>query len=163
MDFCYCFLYIFCFFFCSLLNNYKFNRDRRNPTFTTTRSDNKCRAGDLRIDGMRVESADKSIEFDDDNVPDLITRTNARLRLFGCGFTEQTVITLTKQVNDRDGACLLPASGQFKVLTRDLYETTALVDIVVPAADLTPYFFCVKNAEDVITEKVRSHLYLLDK
>lgn len=134
----------------------KFSRDRRNPSVlpTTVRSDNKCRANEIRIDGMRIESSDKAVEYDDDNIPELITRTNARLRLFGCGFTHQTVITFTKQVNDREGACLLPASGQFRVISTGLLEYTALVDIVVPNADQTPYYFCVKNAEDSFEEKV---------
>lgn len=103
---------------------------------------------------MRVESADQSVQYDDENIPELITRTNARLRLFGCGFTDHTVITFTKQMNDKNGACLLPASGQFKVETEGLLEYTAVVNIIVPNADQTPYYFCVKNAEDSIEEKV---------
>lgn len=140
----------------------QFSRDRRNPPIiaTTVRSDNKCRAGEIRIDGMRVESSDKSVEYDDDNIPELITRAKARLRLFGCGFTDQTVITFTQQVNDRNGACLLPASGKFKVQTDGLLEYTAVVDIVVPNADETPYYFCVKNAEDSSEEKVRINTFL---
>lgn len=140
----------------SVLSLDHFNRDRRNPpaVATTVRSDNKCRTGEIRIDGMRIESADKSVGYDDENIAELITRTNARLRLFGCGFTEQTVITFTKQINDRNGACLLPASGQFKVNSDDLLEYTATVDIIVPNADPTPYYFCVKNAEDSLEEKV---------
>lgn len=143
------------FIYCSLLMS-QFNRDRRNPpiTATTVRSDNKCRAGEIRIDGMRVESADKSVEYDDDNIPELISRTNARIRIFGCGFTDQTVITFTKQNNERSGACLLPASGQFKVSDEGLLEYTAVVDIVVPNPESAPYYFCVKNAEDSVEEKV---------
>lgn len=134
----------------------QFNRDRRNPQIipTTVRSDNKCRVGEIRIDGMRVEKAVKSVEYDDDNIPELISRSNARIRLFGCGFTDQTVITFTKQNNDRNGACLLPSSEQFRVSDEGLLEYTAVVDIVVPNAEPTPYYFCVKNAEDSVEEKV---------
>ncbi|XP_031628059.1 metal transporter CNNM2 isoform X2 [Contarinia nasturtii] len=102
---------------------------------------------------MRIESTDKTIEYDDENIPELITHTNARLRLFGCGFTDHTVVTFTRQINDRNGACLLPASGQFKVSSEGLLEYTAIVDIIVPSAEPTPYYFCVKNAEDSIEEK----------
>lgn len=134
----------------------QFNRDRRNPSSVakTVRSDNKCRVGEIRIDGMRVESADKTVEYDDDNIPELIARTKARIRLFGCGFTDQTVITFTKEINDRNGACLLPASGQFRVSDEQLLEYTVVVDIIVPNADSTPYYFCIKNAEDSLEEKV---------
>lgn len=141
----------------------QFSRDRRNPPViqsTTVKSDNKCRAGEIRVDGMRVESADQSVHYDDENVPELITRTNAKLRLFGCGFTDQTVITFTKQMNDKNGACLLPASGQFKVETEGLLEYTAVVKIVVPNADQSSYYFCVKNAEDSMEEKVCTEIFL---
>lgn len=134
----------------------QFNRDRRNPPFsaTTVRSDNKCRVGEIRIDGMRVENTDKSVEYDSDNIPELIARSKARIRLFGCGFTDQTVITFTRQINDRNGACLLPSSMQFRVSDEGLLEYTAVVDIVVPNAEPTPYYFCVKNSEDSLEEKV---------
>lgn len=60
----------------------KFNRGRRNPSVipTTVRSDNKCRANEIRIDGMRIESSDKGVEYDDENIPTLITRTHSTLR-----------------------------------------------------------------------------------
>lgn len=140
----------------SLLSVNQFNRDRRNQPIvpTTVRSDNKCRTGEIRIDGMRIESAGKTVEYDDENMPVLITRSNVRIRLFGCGFTDQTVIAFTKQMNDRNGACLLPGSGQFKVESDGLLEYTAVVDVIVPVAEPTPYYFCVKNAEDSVEEKV---------
>lgn len=147
---------IFLFINCSLLNVNVFNRDRRTQPMTV-RSDNKCRTGEIRIDGMRVLSADKSIEYDIEDIPELITRTHARLRLFGCGFTDQTVITFTRQSNERNGACLLPASGQFKVESDGLLEYTAVVDIIVPAAEESPYYICVKNAEDSVQEKVQNN------
>lgn len=103
---------------------------------------------------MRVEAADKTVEYDSNNIPELIARTKARIRIFGCGFTDQTVITFTKQTNDRNGACLLPSSEQFRVSDEMLLEYTAIVNIVVPIAEPTPYYFCVKNAEDSVEEKV---------
>lgn len=103
---------------------------------------------------MRVETAKGGVDYDEDNVPNFITKTKARLRLFGCGFTDQTVITFTKQDNERQGACLLPSSAQFEVLDEGLLEYTALVDINIPVADPEPYYFCVKNAEDIQSEKV---------
>lgn len=144
---------MFCFFNSSGVN--QFNRDRRNPPFETTHSDNKCPSGEIRVDGIRIETSDKEVDYDENNVPDLITKTGARLRLFGCGFTEQTVITFTQQINERNGACLLPASGQFKVLADGLLEYTALVDIRVPVSDGGVYYICIKNAEDIVDEKVK--------
>lgn len=143
-----------CSHFSSSLKLDQFSRDRRDQSFTRIRSDNKCPVGEIRLDGMRVVSAKGGVDYDDDSIPHFITKTKARLRLFGCGFTDQTVITFTKQANDRQGACLLPSSAQFEVIDEGLLEYTALVDIDIPVADPEPYYFCVKNAEDIQSEKV---------
>lgn len=129
-----------------------FLRERRD-FFGTTKGDNKCRADEIRIDGMRVESSEKPVSYNEDKVPEFISRTKATLRLFGCGFTDQTMITFTQDANNRNDACLIAAAGQFKVRSKDLLEYTAVVDIVVPNAEKSYYYFCVRNADD--NEKVQ--------
>lgn len=129
-----------------------FFRERRD-FFGTTKGDNKCRADEIRIDGMRVESSDKPVSYNEENVPEFISRTKATLRLFGCGFNDQTMITFTQDANNRNDACLIAAAGQFKVRSKGLLEYTAVVDIVVPNAEKSYYYFCVRNADD--NEKVR--------
>lgn len=129
-----------------------FFRERRN-FFSTTKGDNKCRADEIRIDGMRVEASDKTVSYNEDNVPEFTSRTKATLRLFGCGFNDQTMITFTQDANNRNDACLIAAAGQFKVRSEGLLEYTAVVDIVVPNAENSYYYFCVRNADD--NEKVQ--------
>lgn len=136
----------------------KLKRNQRNA-FESTRGDNKCRADGIRIDGMRIESSSQSISYDDNNVPELISQSKATLRLFGCGFTEQTIITFTQHANNRNEGCLSPSSGQFKVRSDELFEYTALVDIAVPYAEKTYHYFCVRNVDInsiVIKEKTYS-------
>lgn len=103
---------------------------------------------------MRVEWSEKDVSYSDEYIPDFISRTKVTLRLFGSGFTEHMVITFTEQTNDYGGACLLPASGQFRVREETLREHTVLVDIVAPNVGSTYFYFCTKNADDVTSEKV---------
>lgn len=105
---------------------------------------------------MRVESSDKSVHYNEDNVPEFISRTKATLRLFGCGFTDQTMITFTQDANNRNDACLIAAAGQFKVRNTGLLEYTAVVDIIVPNSEKAYYYFCVRNADD--SEKVQMNI-----
>lgn len=62
------------------------------------------------------------------------------------------MITFTQDANNRNDACLIAAAGQFKVRSQGLLEYTAVVDIVVPNAEKSYYYFCVRNADD--NEKV---------
>lgn len=127
-----------------------FNRDRRNPQFETTHSDSLCPMGVLRIIGIRIVSSDKEYTTDDEDIPDLVAKYNARLRLYGCGFQEQTVITFTKKVG---GSCQEDL-GQYQVIANGLREDTALVDIMVPAADVNKYYICIRNMGSEMEEKV---------
>lgn len=63
-----------------------------------------------RVVGLRVESSPKS-ELEDNGVPKLLAYKDHVLRLFGEGFTKNTVVTFThKQEN-----CLLPVGAMFPV------------------------------------------------
>lgn len=123
-----------------------FIRDRRN-TFGSTRGENKCRANEIRIDGMRIETSEHEVSYDENNVPEFISRTKATLRLFGCGFTDQTMITFTQDANNRNEGCLIPSAGQFRVRPQELLEYSAIVDIIVPNAEKSYYYLCVRNAD----------------
>lgn len=103
---------------------------------------------------MRVEWSEKEVSYSDEFIPDFISRTKVTLRLFGSGFTEQMMITFTEQTNDFGGACLLPASGQFRVRKETLRDHTVLVDVVAPNVGSTFFYLCTKNADDISVEKV---------
>lgn len=108
----------------------------------------------IRIDGVRVESSDKGVDYTDDNIPEFYALTKATLRLFGTGFSESMMITFTEESNTRGGACEGSSSGKYSLRKDGLRDHTALVDIVVPIASKTPYFICVKNKDPPMTEMV---------
>lgn len=68
----------------------------------------------LRIEGLRIESSDKGVEMEN-GVPDIISNSNAVLRLFGSGLTVNTVITFTHEIHKYQGSCQLPSTERFKV------------------------------------------------
>lgn len=112
----------------------------------------------IRIDGVRVEKSDKSIDYNDDNIPEFISSTRATLRLFGSGFTENLMIAFTEESNTRGGACEGASGGKFPVRKDDLRDHTALVDILVPVASKTPYFICAKNKDPPMNEMVSAYV-----
>lgn len=77
-------------------------------------SDDGSNEDKLRIEGLRIESSDKGVEMEN-GVPDIISDSNAVLRLFGFGLTENTVITFTHETNAFGGSCQLPSTDRFKV------------------------------------------------
>lgn len=51
----------------------------------------------------------------ENGVPDIISNSNAVLRLFGSGLTVNTVITFTHEIHKYQGSCQLPSTERFKV------------------------------------------------
>lgn len=68
----------------------------------------------LRLTAFRIEYSGKEPEFGDDGVPGVMAGYDVKLRLWGEGLTENTLITLTKDTEfDYGGACFSPASDFF--------------------------------------------------
>lgn len=69
---------------------------------------------ELRIEGLRIEFSDNAFDIED-GVPDLISESNAVIRIFGTGLSKSTVITFTHETNIFGGSCQLPSTERFKV------------------------------------------------
>lgn len=69
----------------------------------------------LEIEALRVEHADRDPSFSDDGIPELLAETEAILRIFGNGLTEDTLITFTHQSGAYGGPCQFPVTQSFKV------------------------------------------------
>lgn len=101
----------------------------------------------IRIDGMRVEHSASAATYTEDGVPELMGHTAVTFRFFGSGFSNRTIVTLTEVASVYGGACIQPASGQFRVQPGSLVGNTMLVEMLMPKGK-TFFYFCSKNAED---------------
>ncbi|XP_059616319.1 unextended protein isoform X2 [Phlebotomus argentipes] len=101
----------------------------------------------IRIDGFRVEHADKEPRMSDDGTPELMSETEVHLRLFGSGLRENMEIVLTSQANMYGGSCLVTSSEAFPVVPGSVGNRTALVRIIVPHVSGNLYF-CAKESHN---------------
>lgn len=102
----------------------------------------------MSIVGFRVESSDKSTEVDE-GVPVIRAGTNAKIRLFGHGFTDETIIGLTaEKLNFGDSCRMMIPTGVFKLFREKNSTTNGLVDILLPEHSVE-LFFCAKNDDNV--------------
>lgn len=104
----------------------------------------------LQVNGLRVETADRDPSYDDDGVPVLLAHTQAVLRLFGTGFNNGTLVTVTQSTGARGDHCEFPVADEFPVEADSLSEFSALVRFRVPGVNRpgASYYVCVKNGLD---------------
>nr|CAD7572856.1 unnamed protein product [Timema californicum] len=110
-------------------------------------------ASGLQMNGMRVESADKEPTYGDDGVVELLLQTNALLRLFGTGFSNSTLVTVTARPGRRLEVCEFPTGDVYRLENDSLTEFSALIKFEVPAmgGPGTNFYFCLKDERDGVT------------
>lgn len=69
----------------------------------------------MLIEGLRIESSDKEPIHGDEGIPRILAGTNAVIRLFGQGFTNDTVITFTDVLAERGAICDKIKTKEFPV------------------------------------------------
>ncbi|XP_043275571.1 unextended protein isoform X2 [Venturia canescens] len=95
----------------------------------------------VRIEGIRVETAEKEPLYTEEGIPEILTDSPATLRLFGTGITKDTVITFTDIPQERGTICDKIKTKEFAV--RSVEKYTALIDVNLPLG--SPFFICVKQ------------------
>lgn len=108
----------------------------------------KDAAGDnvIHVIGIRVETSEREATYTDGGVPELMAYTKVLFRFFGSGFSEKTIVTLTEEERFYGGSCILPATGQFSVVSGSVTGQTMLVEMMMPKG-ASFFYFCTKNAE----------------
>ncbi|XP_046474639.1 unextended protein isoform X4 [Neodiprion pinetum] len=101
---------------------------------------------EVRIEGLRIESADKEPFFSDDNVPTLYANTNAVIRLFGDGLSSETVIRFTDVAADRGENCNELKTPEYQVYA--LGNITGLINVNFPPNPTMHFYICVKDRSD---------------
>lgn len=140
--------------FLSLFSS-KTQRSKRSLILSPAQSSG---SSSLQIKGFRVEHADKEPKHGDDNVPELQQGTNAVLRLFGSGFTEQTTITFTEERHTFGGPCQMAKTDPFHVIKESVTPNgdSVLVQIRVPKTT-EHFYFCARQAENDTAGLVRGN------
>lgn len=72
-------------------------------------------AGKLKITGFRVEESDKEPKIVDGGIPSVLLNTKFVLRLFGDGFTNDTMLSFTHVPARYGEECRHPIPGEHKV------------------------------------------------
>ncbi|KAG5309080.1 CNNM2 protein, partial [Pseudoatta argentina] len=96
---------------------------------------------DIHIEGLRIDTADKEPSHDEKGIPMILAGTNAVIRLFGTGITEDTLITFTDIPADRGSVCDKIKSNEFPV--ENIEESTATIRVVLPLGSL--FYICTKR------------------
>ncbi|XP_023944914.2 unextended protein [Bicyclus anynana] len=100
----------------------------------------------LRVMGLRVEATVKEPKLVDEMIPSVLRETDFELRLFGEGFTNDTVIAFTHVAEDYGTTChfRLPY-GEFKI--QEMQEDSALFKVTAPPPDQGYLFYiCAKSS-----------------
>ncbi|OAD52039.1 Metal transporter CNNM2 [Eufriesea mexicana] len=96
---------------------------------------------DVYIEGLRIETSEKDPSYREDGIPEILAGSKAVIRLFGFGFTEDTLITFTDEPAKRGTICDKIKSNEF--LVKNVQNNTATIDVVLPLG--SPFYICVKQ------------------
>lgn len=67
------------------------------------------------VEGLRIETSDKDPSYRNDGIPEILAGSRAVIRLFGYGFTEDTLVTFTDEPANRTDICDKIRSSTFPV------------------------------------------------
>lgn len=90
-------------------------RDTNSANSNVGRSSNHILNRNVRIEGLRIETADKDPSYSEEGIPEILVGGKAVIRLFGTGLTENTYVTFTDKVDDRNKVCDMIRTKEFKV------------------------------------------------
>lgn len=102
---------------------------------------------DFKIYGFRVEQAEKETSMSNEGVTKAMASQNIRLRIFGHGITEQTVIAFTiyKESTEYADICQALVTQPFKVVPGTVHLGSALVDVQLGKID-EDYYVCARQS-----------------
>nr|XP_012146877.1 PREDICTED: metal transporter CNNM4 isoform X2 [Megachile rotundata] len=108
--------------------------DYKNPSTEQIRTD-------VFIEGLRIETSAKDPSYSEDGIPEILAGSRAVIRLFGFGFTEDTLVTFTDVPAKRGTICDKIKSKEFPV--QRINNHTAIIDVVLPLG--SPFYVCAKQ------------------
>lgn len=88
---------------------------KANTTTTTTATINLSNTT-VRVMGLRIEESTKEPKLVDEVIPSVLRETLFTMRLFGEGFTDETVIAFTHMPEKYGTPCHFLITGEYKVM-----------------------------------------------
>ncbi|CAB3224459.1 unnamed protein product [Arctia plantaginis] len=99
----------------------------------------------IKLMGLRVEESDKEPKFVDNLIISVLRDTNFLLRLFGTGFTNDTIIAYTHTAGEYGETCDHLLTGEYRVHVAE--DDSALFHLVAPPPlEDYRFFICAKNS-----------------
>uniref|UniRef100_A0A8D8YKD0 Metal transporter CNNM2 n=1 Tax=Cacopsylla melanoneura TaxID=428564 RepID=A0A8D8YKD0_9HEMI len=101
----------------------------------------------VELYGLRLESSSSSPEFSDEGVPRLLVNTQAVFRVFGRGWTDDTLFVLSGNAGNKGDMCEFPVGQVIKIDVETKTETTALIQLSLPflGQSKSIYYMCTKE------------------
>ncbi|KAG7298440.1 hypothetical protein JYU34_018066 [Plutella xylostella] len=100
----------------------------------------------VKVVGLRVEEADKEPKIVDGVIPSVLRNTKFSLRLFGSGFTDDTVIAFTHEPAEYGTICHHLVKGEYKTFKAE--ADAAFFELLAPPPlDDYKFYICAKNTE----------------
>ncbi|KAM3955297.1 unextended protein [Aphomia sociella] len=142
-----------------LTNELELNRRKRqaNDTVEESSVDNATASkvdvpitvvgGIIKVMGLRVEESEKEPKNVDGMIPSVLTGTTFTLRLFGEGFSNDTVFAFTHKPQDYGRSCHNLLTGEYKV--KYVESDSALLELEAPPPlEDYRFFICAKNSHN---------------
>ncbi|XP_039281473.1 metal transporter CNNM4 [Nilaparvata lugens] len=99
---------------------------------------------ELRVYGFRVESSSAEVK-DEDGVSALRYDSTAVLRLFGAGWHDSVVFTLTEKAGEAGDECEFKLNAQFQLDSHSNYSALLPLKMPLQGESGTPFYLCYKD------------------
>ncbi|KAI5706961.1 hypothetical protein M8J75_012902 [Diaphorina citri] len=113
----------------------------------------------VQVYGIRLESSSSPPEFSDEGVPRLLVKTKAVVRVFGQGWTPDTLFVLTGRPGNTGDLCEFPVGDVLKIDPETVTENTGLIKLSLPILGQSDviYYMCTKENRTLGTAGGAAH------
>ncbi|CAG9574947.1 unnamed protein product [Danaus chrysippus] len=103
--------------------------------------------GPIRLMGLRIEESAKEPKIVDGMIPSVLRETLFMMRLFGEGFTSDTVIAFTHVPEEYGKPCHFLLSGEYKI--KEASSDSGLFELLAPPPlEDYKFYICTKNSSN---------------
>ncbi|XP_072943230.1 unextended protein-like [Epargyreus clarus] len=118
-----------------------------SPVSSLGVKETKSNGTKIKLKGLRVEESVKEPHIVDGMIPSVLRETLFSMRLFGEGFTNETVIAFTHAPENYGTLCHFLLTGEYKVKSAD--EESAVFELMSPPPlEDYKFYICAKNPMD---------------